>query len=333
MTRTVVGSGDVPETLKQAVEILRRGGLVAFPTETVYGLGADALNPEAITRVFAAKGRPLDNPLIIHVAAAHLMDRFSASVPAIARRLAEAFWPGPLTVIVERNDLVPDEVTAGLDTVAIRVPRHPVTLRLLEMFDGGIVGPSANVSGRPSPTRAEHVMQDLSGKIDFIIDAGATSIGLESTVVDCTVSPPAILRTGAVTREQIECVTGATQPPGTTPTPRSPGTRHCHYAPRAKVVLVVRGDAGSASALARTLSDRRLKGVLISHSTSMNEIDIAGMRHVRLASEEELARRLYQLFRELDDAGADVVAVETVEERGLGVAIMDRLKRASGEGA
>ncbi len=317
-------------TVADAVTILRRGGLVAFPTETVYGLGADALNPEAVERVFEAKGRPADNPLIVHVASAKQARRFAADLPESARTLMEKFWPGPLTVVVERNDLVPDLVTAGLDTVAIRVPRHPVTLALLEAFDGGIVGPSANTSGRPSPTRAEHVVHDLAGRIDFVIDGGPTVIGLESTVVDCTVAPPAILRKGALTREALEQAIGPLQRPDSNGMSRSPGTRHRHYAPRARVVLTPPEDPERFAAVLKECADRRQTIGLLVHSPALKSLR-GSVRTTAVTGSEDLARQLFQALREFDAAGVDTIIVEAVEETGIGATIMDRLRRAAEE--
>ncbi len=317
-------------TVTDAVAVLRRGGLVAFPTETVYGLGADALNPEAVIRVFEAKGRPADNPLIVHVASSRQARRFAATIPASAEILMDRFWPGPLTIVVERNDLVPDAVTAGLDTVALRVPRHPVTLALLEAFDGGLVGPSANRSGRPSPTRAEHVLHDLSGKIDFVIDGGPTTLGLESTVVDCTLSPPGILRKGSLTREEVEAVIGPLQKPDAAAHRRSPGTRHRHYAPRARVLITPAHDIERLTTTVKACTDRHETIGLLAHSPAL--CTIAGpVRVTPVSDPDDLARQLFQTFRDFDAAGVSTIIVEAVEETGIGATIMDRLRRAAEE--
>ena len=199
--------------IQACASVLRDGGLVAFPTETVYGLGADALNPAAVRKIFEAKGRPADNPLIVHAKDERQAFELAASVPPSARRLAAMFWPGPLTLILPKSDHVPLETTAALDTVAVRVPAHEAALALVEAFGGPIAAPSANVSGRPSPTTAEHVLQDLDGRIDAVLDGGPAGVGLESTVLDLTVSPPCILRPGGVTKEDLERVLGEVQGP------------------------------------------------------------------------------------------------------------------------
>src|SRR3989304_5735813 len=239
-TKLIIMSLEKPdlEGLKEAADILRKGGLVVFPTETVYGLGADAVNADAVKRVFDAKGRPPDNPLIVHIADRHQLIDLADEVPEKGQRLAKEFWPGPLTLVVKRTFLVPDIVTAGLDTVGIRMPDHPVALALIEEFEGGIVGPSANLSGRPSPTSAQHAMDDLKGRGDVVLNAGPTEIGIESTVLDVTVDPPVILRWGGLHKESLEDIIGPVRGAADVELlKRSPGTRHRHYAPRAPVVL------------------------------------------------------------------------------------------------
>ena len=229
----------VASKLKDAVDVLRAGGLVVFPTETVYGLGANALDVSAVHKVYEVKGRPSDNPLIVHVSSLEDVNQFTSSIPPKGLRLAKKYWPGPLTLVLNRKNDIPDVVTAGLNTVAIRVPDHPVTIELLKQFNGGLVGPSANISGRPSPTTVNHVLQDLEGKVDIILDAGSTNIGVESTVVDVTTDPPHVLRLGGLLIEDIEAEIGeikhATKE---NLLRRSPGTRHRHYAPHARVILV-----------------------------------------------------------------------------------------------
>ena len=319
-----------PGAIRGAVEILRGGGIVAFPTETVYGLGADAFNPGAVARVFMAKGRPPDNPLIVHIAHAEQLRDLAAVVPPDAERLAERFWPGPLTMVLKRKSSVPDIVTAGLDTVAARIPRHNVPLALIRELSRGIVGPSANASGRPSPTTAEHVYSDLNGRIDMILDAGPTPLGLESTVIDLTTRVPTLLRFGGLSREQIEGVIG---PVRTTEEEdglkRSPGTRHRHYAPRAKVVLIEQGDDSQIRMLYGEYSRKgNIVGCIV-HGIRPLE-DLAPERWIALPPQAEaVARSLFASLRELDSLGVDVILIEKVPETGIGAAIMDRLRRAA----
>jgi L-threonylcarbamoyladenylate synthase len=318
-----------PEHLQQSIddaaEVLRRGGLVAFPTETVYGLGADAFNAAAVERVFQAKNRPPDNPLIVHVAGIGQLHDIARSVPANALRLAERFWPGPLTLVVEHRRQLPPQVTAGLPTVAVRVPRHRVALLLIERLGRGIVGPSANASGRPSPTTAQHVAADLGGKIELILDAGPTAIGVESTVVDATTDPPAILRRGGLSRSEIESVVGPVRTASVLDQlKRSPGTRHRHYAPSAKVELVAAGDGKNfAARLERLLAGNKTVGCIV-HS-----ITPRGAAVVHSIRQEEYAQRLFDLLRGFDEIGVDVILVESVPETGIGEAVMDRLRKAS----
>ncbi|MEX2117543.1 MAG: L-threonylcarbamoyladenylate synthase [Bacteroidota bacterium] len=318
------------DIIAEAAEILRQGGLVAFPTETVYGLGADALNPEAVRKVFEAKGRPPDNPLIIHVADHRQLIDLVDEVPEKAQALGKEFWPGPLTLVMKKTFLVPDIVCAGLDTVAVRMPDHPVALALIEEFGGGLVGPSANLSGRPSPTTGAHVMEDLGGRIDMILNAGPAEIGIESTVVDMTVDPPVILRPGGLHRESLEDIVGemkvATDADSLR---RSPGTRHRHYAPRARVVLIPEKDSGALTKLLQEYRQQGKTAGCIVHSPELVRIESGGFFKVLPSPVDFFARYLFRTFRELDQEGADVIIVESVEDRGLGTAVMDRLRRAS----
>ncbi len=317
------------KTIHFAAEILRLGGLVAFPTETVYGLGADAFNPQAVQKVFEAKGRPADNPLIVHISKLDQLDELTDNLPSAGKILTQAFWPGPLTIVVNSSTFIPKIVTGGLNTVAIRMPRHNVTLKLIDVLDRPIVGPSANLSGRPSPTTAQHVYQDLNGRIDLILDAGRCDIGVESTVVDVTNQPPLILRFGGLTREKIEQLIGEVQ---TTDDEyfkkRSPGTRYRHYAPKAKVVLFERGDKLVFDRLSQQYFDDGKKvgyiiysKDLIKESSELGKFVDGGI--------EIYSQMLFQLLRDLDTLGADVILIESVEEVGLGKAVMERLRKAT----
>jgi len=309
---------------------LRRGGLVAFPTETVYGLGADVLNLDAVRKVFEAKGRPPDNPLIVHIASSKQLDDIVDEIPEQGKLLANAFWPGPLTLVMKRTILISDLVTANLDTVAVRMPNHPVPLAMIQALGEGIVGPSANLSGRPSPTTGQHVYDDLRGRVDLILDAGPTAIGLESTVVDVTVEPPTILRLGGLTKERIEELIGTVEVgAGGGLEKRSPGTRHRHYAPRAKVFLAKSGDADAIAALLQVQRQLGKKVGCIVNSPLLAKLESGDYYRVLPSSLEILARHLFRTLRELDGLGLDVIIVEGVEEQGLGATIMDRLRRAA----
>ena len=319
-----------PEIIRQAAEILRHGGLVAFPTETVYGLGADVLNLDAIRKVFAVKGRPGDNPLIVHVAGTKMLDDVVDEIPDKGKMLGEAFWPGPLTLVMKRTILISDLVTAGLDTVAVRMPDHPVALALIRAFGEGMVGPSANLSGKPSPTNAQHVYDDLRGQIELILDAGQTTIGVESTVVDVTVDPPVILRLGGLTRERIEAVIGSVEvDTGGERAGRSPGTRHRHYAPKAKVLLVREDDQSSFAVILQEQRQAGKKVGSIVHSALLAKLESGDSHRVLPSSIDIFARYLFRTLRELDAMHVDVIVIEGVHEEGLGATVMDRLRRAA----
>jgi len=316
-----------PEALTLAAEVIRAGGLVAFPTETVYGLGADALSEAAVARIFEAKERPRGNPLIVHVADATALDEVAVRVTDRAREVVASFWPGPLTLVLDRAAAVPLITTGGLDTVAVRVPAHPVAQGLIRAAGRPLAAPSANRSGRPSPTRAPHVLEDLGGRIELILDGGSTSVGLESTVLDMTTEPPTLLRPGGVTLEQLEAhlgrvrlATGDDEAAG-----RSPGLRFRHYAPRAKVVLIEAG-AGE-EAVASWLDGGKSVALMAQRSVGL---DRPGLR-VRLmpVDLEAYARELFEALRDLDATGVDAIFVEGIAEVGLGRAIMDRLRRAA----
>jgi len=320
---TPVLPGDA-RAIARASEVLRRGGLVAFPTETVYGLGADALDPAAIARVFAAKARPADNPLIVHVADVTAARGLVREFPEVAEQ-ASALWPGPLTLVLRRHARVPDATTAGQDTVALRIPDHPVALALLQACGRPLAAPSANRSGRPSPTLAAHVLADLDGRIDLILDGGPTRHGLESTVLDLTGARPLLLRRGAVTLEDLRALLGEVDgvaDDDAAAQARSPGLRHRHYAPRARVELVSEGTGEQAAARAIAAGE---KVALVCrrevHSAAIVERLPLGL--------PEFARALFASLRALDATGVDRIIVEAVPETGIGAAIMDRLRRAS----
>jgi len=335
---------DEPEIdkVRVAADIIRSGGLVAFPTETVYGLGADALNPEAVARIYSAKKRPLDNPIIVHVASRDELYRIAEEVPKDAERLIDAFWPGPLTLVLKASRIVPKATTGGLDTVAVRMPDFKVALALIRESGVPIAAPSANLAGRPSPTSAEHVRQDLEGRIDLILDAGPTRVGVESTVLDLTTDPPQVLRPGGVPYEELKDMLGlvALHPVAVAEVEiplaqaRSPGMKHRHYAPNARVVLV-EGKLAATIVKVQELADYHMKegekvGILATDQTaSRYKSDVVKS----LGDRDNLATaasNLFRLLREFDEERVDIIVAEGVPTRGLGLAIMNRLRKASG---
>jgi L-threonylcarbamoyladenylate synthase len=306
--------------IDEAAATLRAGGLVAFPTETVYGLGAHALDADAVRRIFAAKGRPADNPLIVHLGAAADLDTVVASVSPLARRLAARYWPGPLTLVLPAAPEVPAVTRGGLATVAVRVPDHPVALRLLRAAGVPVAAPSANRSGRPSPTTADHVRADLGDTVDVIVDGGPCELGVESTVVDASGEVPVVLREGMITREEL----GVEAEASTTPDElaASPGTRYRHYRPACRVQIAPRG--GSAATASQLAHAGERVGLVGSEPVPPDVIDVA-----RVVDAADLAARLYGSLRAGEAAGVDVLVVEAVDEAGVGRAVMDRLRRAA----
>jgi L-threonylcarbamoyladenylate synthase len=326
-------------SVARAAECLRGGGLVAFPTETVYGLGVHALDEGAVRRLFEAKGRPAADPLIVHVldvAGAKTLVRPGADT-SLLERLGARFWPGPLTLVLPKSPRVPDVVTAGLDTVAVRVPAHPVARALLEAAHIPVAAPSANLFSRPSPTRAEHVLHDLDGRIDFVIDAGSTDVGLESTVLDLSDGAPVVLRPGAVTvamlREALGTAVGIRDRTATDPA-RSPGLLEKHYAPRTPLTLYEGRHASARLAADAIEASRRGEriGVLVPDEDA-RRFDESAFRVVTLGrrgDQAAMAARLYAALREADAAGADALyALGIDDDAGLGAAITDRLRRAA----
>jgi L-threonylcarbamoyladenylate synthase len=326
-----IGSGEPMETaIDEAAEVLRRGGIVAFPTETVYGLGANALDASAVARIFAAKGRPSYNPLIVHVPNEDAARALAAEWPESAARLARAFWPGPLTLVLRKRDVVPDIVTAGLDSVAVRVPSHPVALALLRASRLPLAAPSANRSMALSPTTAQHVAGSLGERVDLILDGGPTTVGIESTVVDLRGGRPSILRPGLLGAQEIEPVVGAlaapNEPTGDAARP-APGMLDRHYAPRAQLRLFASGDAASIAREATALAAR---GARVAALVLGAEFDSAAQEVVRMpADPARYAQRLYATLHDLDEAGYDVVFVERVPEGDAWAGVRDRLERAA----
>jgi len=346
MKKTLVLKVDSQEPeigkIRMAAGFIKKGSLVAFPTETVYGLGADALNPKAVLALFEAKKRPLDNPPIVHVGNRKDVIRLVKEVPVNAERLMKRFWPGPLTLIFKRSEIVPDVTVAGLDTIAIRMPRHNVALALIRESSCPIAAPSANLAGKPSPTSAEHVMEDLNGRIDAILDAGSTHIGVESTVLDMTVDPPQVLRPGGTPYEVLKKVLGTVElnPVAVSEKAlpvekvRSPGVKHRHYAPNADMVIV----EGELAAVVSKINElahfymRKNKKVGIlatdetAHYYSADVVKSLGNR----SDLTVVARNLFKLLREFDLERVDVIIAEGVPTERLGLAVMNRLRKASG---
>jgi len=325
-----------------AAQFIRKGGLVAFPTETVYGLGADALNPDAVLALFEAKKRPLDNPPIIHVANQSEIYRLVEAVPKKAELLMEKFWPGPLTLIFKRSSIVPSVTVAGLDTVAIRAPKHKVALALIRQSGCPIAAPSANLAGKPSPTTAQHVYEDLNGRIDVILDGGHTRIGVESTVVDLSVDPPMLLRPGGTPFEALKQILGDmslhpfVQAEAELPLEkmRSPGMKHKHYAPKAEVILVEGSVPAVVAKVKELTAFYRLKGVKVGVlATDETQTSYKADVVKSLGSRFNLAlvaQNLFRLLREVDAENVDVIIAEGVPSEGLGLAVMNRLRKASG---
>lgn len=323
------------EIVSHAAKTILDGGLVVFPTETVYGLGADALNPRAVKRIFEVKGRPTDNPLIVHVSSINMAATIGKDIPHLFYDLAERFWPGPLTMIVKKANIVPDITTAGLPKVAIRMPAKDIVLDIISTAGRPIAAPSANLSGKPSPTTVEHVIDDLSGKVDIIIDGGQCDIGLESTVIDVTCNVPRIYRPGGLPLEEIEGIVGTLEYiPYSDGKVLSPGQKYRHYAPQAR--LIVYYGPGYNDVIVREIKKHlvlgRKVGILcveehrdIYNKAGASEIICLGNK----ADARSISKNLFAALREMDKRGVDVILSEGFEERGLGLAIMDRLMKAS----
>lgn len=327
---------------EDAAVVLRKGGLVAFPTETVYGLGGNALDETAAKRIYEAKGRPSDNPLIVHIADIQALEELTAFVPEQAKKLADAFWPGPLTMVLQKSEKVPLGTTGGLQTVAVRMPNHPGALRLIKESGIYLAAPSANISGRPSPTLAEHVYEDLNGKIPMILDGGMVQVGIESTIVDLTEEIPVILRPGCITKEMLEEVVGmvkmdpALEASGMDQNvkPKAPGMKYKHYAPKAQLTIVT-GERDKVVAkinenIKRQGADGKKAGVIATEETKeLYQSDYV----ISIGSREEegaIARGLYKILRDFDHLQVDVIYAESFEKDKMGDAIMNRLLKAAG---
>ncbi|WP_308541432.1 L-threonylcarbamoyladenylate synthase [uncultured Oscillibacter sp.] len=326
---------EIEDKISAAAKILREGGLVAIPTETVYGLGANGLDAQAVKRIFEAKGRPQDNPLILHVTGPQWLPRYCRNIPPMAYVLARKFWPGPLTMILQRQSIVPDETTAGLDTVAVRCPNHPVTLAIIREAGVPIAAPSANTSGRPSCTSAQDVLEDMDGKVEGVVDGGPCSVGVESTILDLTCQPPRLLRPGGLPLEDLERLIGhidvdhaVTAPLQEGEKPKAPGMKYRHYAPKAPVTVVT----GAPEASAREIQRRAGKGAGIICFDEYADL-FRGMEvHTLGPSGDKLvqAQRVFDALRTFDNSDVTEIYTQCPDNRGLGLAIGNRLKKAAG---
>lgn len=328
------------DLMRQAGNLIKAGGLVAFPTETVYGLGGNALSKEASKKIYAAKGRPSDNPLIVHICRMEDLEPIVKEIPEAAFKLAEAFWPGPLTMIFHKSDLVPYETTGGLDTVAVRMPSHPVARAFVDAAGGYVAAPSANLSGRPSPTIAKYVAEDMSGRIDMILDSGDVELGLESTIVDMTVEKPIILRPGYITKEMLENLLSSVDEDSTIMSsesgqaPKAPGMKYRHYAPKADLTIVDGETTRVVNYINKELNrlkkDGHRTGVIAAEDTvAKYHADVCkciGKRN----DEKTIAKDLYRILREFDDEKTTVILSEAFNTTGVGKAVMNRLLKAAG---
>lgn len=322
--------------IRQAAKILRQGGLVAFPTETVYGLGANALNPTSVKKIFKAKRRPADNPLIVHIHDKNDIQNLAREIPDITHKLIKKFWPGPLTIVLKKSKLVPKIATGGLDSVAIRMPKNKIAQLLIKETGVPIAAPSANVAGRPSPTLSKHVLEDLAGRINLIIDGGQTKIGIESTVIDLTRKTPMLLRPGSITLEQLQQAVGRIdihpilKGGKSKNVHRSPGMKYRHYSPNAKIILI-EGNKAKVSAkiskLIKTLKKQQKRiGVMTTEKNFAQKSDLT--KYVG-TDYNKIAANLFKTFREFDSKKIDIVLAQGISEKGLGLGIMNRLDKAA----
>lgn len=322
------------KAIETAAQILKEGGLVGMPTETVYGLAANALDGKAVAKIFAAKGRPMDNPLIVHISEFDQINRLVQGVPEAAKRLAARFWPGPLTIILPKSEIIPDEVSAGLPTVAVRFPSHPVARALITASGLPLAAPSANLSGHPSPTTAEHVMNDLSGKIEAVLDGGACGVGVESTVVTLVSNPPRLLRPGGITLEQLRAVLGEVEldpavlhPLAAGVRAASPGMKYKHYSPKADVVIL----DGDFEAYKAYVNTHAAPGVAaLCYNGDEQGLDVPAVCYGGEEDCGEQARELFDALRRLDEMQAKTVYARCPEPKGVGLAVYNRLIRAAG---
>ena len=325
--------------MQEAGDLIAAGELVAFPTETVYGLGGDALNPDSSRKIYAAKGRPSDNPLIVHIADMDALPLITAEIPEAAKKLAAKFWPGPLTMVMKKSEVVPYGTTGGLDTVAVRMPAHPIALEMIRHGGGYIAAPSANTSGRPSPTLASHVADDMDGIVPLILDGGAVGIGIESTIVDLTDEIPTILRPGFITKEMLQEVVGEVQidkgldADSKTP-PKAPGMKYRHYAPKAELMIVEGSSEAVVEKINALVKENEEKGIctgIIGTEETVSRYPAGIVKCMGTRNDElSISSHLYGILREFDESDAKVIYSESFEEGAMGSAIMNRLLKAAG---
>ena len=326
--------------IEEAGKVIRNGGTVAFPTETVYGLGANALDDEAVRKIFIAKGRPQDNPLIIHVSTKEISELVK-DVPEVAQKIIDKFWPGPLTVILEKKDIIPNVTSANLKTIGIRMPNSEIALKLIELAERPIAAPSANISGRPSPTEVERCVEDLNGRVDYIIGGESSDIGVESTIVDCTVNPPLVLRPGGITLEmlkeinpEIELDKALKSKPNDDFKPKAPGMKYKHYAPNAHLKIIKGKNEKTIEIINEIVENYIEKGndvAILTTNENLNKFNNGKV--ISLGSEndlKEIAKNLFEALRKCDDLGVQYILCQGFEENGVGLAIMNRLNKAAG---
>ena len=326
--------------IEEAGKVIRNGGTVAFPTETVYGLGANALDDEAVMKIFIAKGRPQDNPLIIHVSTKEISGLVK-DVPEVAQKIIDKFWPGPLTVILEKKDIIPNVTSANLNTIGIRMPNSEIALKLIELAERPIAAPSANISGRPSPTEVERCVEDLNGRVDYIIGGESSDIGVESTIVDCTVNPPLVLRPGGITLEmlkeinpEIELDKALKSKPNDDFKPKAPGMKYKHYAPNAHLKIIKGKNEKTIEIINEIVENYIEKGndvAILTTNENLNKFNNGKV--ISLGSEndlKEIAKNLFEALRKCDDLRVQYILCQGFEENGVGLAIMNRLNKAAG---
>ena len=326
--------------IEEAGKVIRNGGTVAFHTETVYGLGANALDDEAVKKIFIAKGRPQDNPLIIHVSTKEISELVK-DVPEVAQKIIDKFWPGPLTVILEKKDIIPNVTSANLNTIGIRMPNSEIALKLIELAERPIAAPSANISGRPSPTEVERCVEDLNGRVDYIIGGESSDIGVESTIVDCTVNPPLVLRPGGITLEmlkeinpEIELDKALKSKPNDDFKPKAPGMKYKHYAPNAHLKIIKGKNEKTIEIINEIVENYIEKGndvAILTTNENLNKFNNGKV--ISLGSEndlKEIAKNLFEALRKCDDLGVQYILCQGFEENGVGLAIMNRLNKAAG---
>lgn len=328
------------QKIQEAAKIINNGGTVVFPTETVYGLGANALDEEAVKKIFVAKGRPQDNPLIVHVADKDITPLVK-EVPEVARKLIDKFWPGPLTIILKKKDIIPNITSANLESIGIRMPDNDIALKLIELSEKPIAAPSANISGRPSPTDLERCVEDLNGRVDYILGGERSNVGVESTIVDCTTNPPVVLRPGGITLEMLKEIDSRIEidkaimgKPKEDLKPKAPGMKYRHYAPKAKLKIIKGNKEKTIEKIQEIVEnyiDIKKEVVILTTDELKNKFNKGKV--ISLGNEqdlEEIARNLFEALRTCDDLGADLILCQSFEEKGVGVAIMNRLNKAAG---